>query len=196
MAKVDLLVPPAKMEALDLLVVLDPVDSPELWDSPDPRESLVRTVRAVRKEALEPLALLVLLAKMVMLVLLDLLVFLDLLERRESRAPTDPPDSRVFPDPKVLLVRLASLVIRVVLVRLDPTAHLDQEVTEVSPVSAVSLAVLAQWEAVVLLAPLVTMEPRESLVLVVSPAVRDPPVCRECPVSAVLLVCPVSRERE
>lgn len=39
---------------------------------------------------------------------------------------------------------------------------LSFRVTEVSPVSAVSLAVLAQLEAVVLLAPLVTMEPRYS----------------------------------
>lgn len=29
-----------KMDALDLLALLEPEDSPELWDSPDPRELL------------------------------------------------------------------------------------------------------------------------------------------------------------
>lgn len=48
----------------------------------------------------------------------------------------------------------------------------------------------------VLLALLVTMEPRESLVLLVPLAVLEPPVCRECLVSVELLVSPEPRERE
>lgn len=37
---------------------------------------------------------------------------------------------------------------------------------------------------------------RESLVLLVPPVLREPLVCRECPVSAELVVSPESRERE
>lgn len=37
---------------------------------------------------------------------------------------------------------------------------------------------------------------RESPVLMVPLVVREPLVCRECPVSAELLVSPESRERE
>lgn len=37
---------------------------------------------------------------------------------------------------------------------------------------------------------------RESLVSLVPPAVLEPLVCRECPVSVELLVSPVQRERE
>lgn len=194
--KVDPLVPLDKTDAPDLLDLLDPEDSLELWDSPDPRELLVMVVSPEREDPLVPLAPSVPLAKTVMLVLPDLLVLLDLLERKESRDLLVLPDSRVFLDPKVLLVRLASLVSRAVPVRLDPTAHLDQEATEVSLVSAEPPASLAQPEAVVLLDLLEAMEPRERLVLAVPPVVLDPPVCRECPVSEELLVSPEPRERE
>jgi len=192
----DPLVPLDKMDAPEPLALLDPEDSPELWDSPAPKESLVSLVSPAREVPVVLPALLALLAKTVMSVLPDLPVLLDPAERRESPDPPDLPDSRAFPDPKVLLVRLASLVIRALLVSLDLLAHLEQEETEVSPVSAVETELPAQLEAAGLPALLVTMEPRESLVLVVPPVVKDPPVCRECLVSVDLVVCPVSRERE
>jgi len=50
--------------------------------------------------------------KMVTLVLLDPRAPLDLLVRRERVDPLDLQDSRDFPDPKALLVRLASPVSR------------------------------------------------------------------------------------
>lgn len=184
------------MDALDPLDLLDPEDSPELWDSPDPRESTVSLASPAREVPVVLTVVLALLAKTVTLVLLDLPVSADLTERRESPDPLDPTDSRDFPDPKVLLVRLASPVTRAVPEMLDLPAHLDQEEIEVSPVSAVSTASAAQLEAVELPDLAVTMEPRESPVLVVPPVVKDPPVCRVCPVSVDLVVCPVPRERE
>lgn len=196
MEKVDLLVCLDKMDVPDPVALLDPEDSLELWDSPDPKEPAASLVRAVRKDQMVLPDLSVPLAKMVMLVLLDLPALLDLPERRESKDPLDLLDSRVFLDPKVLLVRLASLASRAVPVSPDPLAHPDQEEREVSPVSAVATDPSAQWEAVVLLALLVAMEPRERLVLVVPPVVKEAPVCRECPVSVEQVVSPASRERE
>lgn len=127
------------------------------------------------------------LAKTVMLVLqapLDLLV---LLVREESRELLEVLDSRVFQDPRVLLVRLASLESRVCPVRLVHQDLLDLEVTEDSPVSVVHLAQLDLLVLVVLLVLLETMVLREMLVPLVP---REPRVlldCRECLVSAVPL---------
>jgi len=101
------------MADLDLLAPLEPEDSPELWDSPDPRELLVMPASLAREDLLVLLDPLALLAKMVTLALLDLRALLDQLVRRERADPLDLQDSRDFPDPKVLLVRLASPVSRV-----------------------------------------------------------------------------------
>jgi len=100
------------MAALDLLAPLEPEDSPESWDSPDLRELLVMLASLAREDLLVLLEQLALPAKMVTLVLLDLRALLDLLARRETVDPLDLQDSRDFPDPKVLLVRLASLASR------------------------------------------------------------------------------------
>lgn len=50
MARPDLLVLLDKMAALDPLAVLEPEASLESWDSPDPREPLVRVESLVREE--------------------------------------------------------------------------------------------------------------------------------------------------
>lgn len=50
MARLDLLEPLDKMVALDPLVSLELEASLELWDSPDPRELLVRLESPVREE--------------------------------------------------------------------------------------------------------------------------------------------------
>ncbi|MED6251353.1 hypothetical protein ATANTOWER_029177 [Ataeniobius toweri] len=160
MAKSDPLVLLGKMVVPDLLAQLEPEDSPESWDSPDPRELVVNLVKLVREVLVELLALLVLLVKMVILVLLDLLALVDLLERRENKDLPVLQDSRVFLDPKDLLVRLASLVIRVFLVRPDHLAKLDPEVTEASLVNAVVLDLLVQLDLVVPVVLLVTMDLR------------------------------------
>lgn len=50
MARPDLLVPLDKMAAPDLLALLEPEDSLESWDSPDPRVLLVRLESPAREE--------------------------------------------------------------------------------------------------------------------------------------------------
>lgn len=123
--------------------------------------------------------------KLVLRVLLDLLV---LLVREESRDLLEVLDSRVFQDPRELLVSLASLESRVPPVRLEPQDLLDLEVIEDSPVSVVHLA---------LLDPLVPVDPLELLEMKVPREMLEPPVlpelrvlldCRECLVSVVPLV--------
>lgn len=123
----------------------------------------------------------------VMLVLkapLDLLV---LLVREESRDLLEVLDSRVFQDPRVPLVRVASPESRVCPVRLEPQDLLELEVTEDSPVSVVPL---------VLLDPLVPVDPPDLLETMVLREMLEPPVipvprvlldCRVCQASAVLL---------
>lgn len=128
------------------------------------------------------------LEKMVTLVLrvpLDLLV---LLVREESRDLLEVLDSRVFQDPRVLLVRLASLESRVCPVRLEPQDLLELEATEVSPVSVVHLAPLDPLVPVVLPDLLETMVLREMLEPLVLLEHRVPLDCRECLVSVVPLV--------
>lgn len=49
MARQDLLEPLDKMADLDLQDLLEPEASLELWDSPDPREPLVRLENLVRE---------------------------------------------------------------------------------------------------------------------------------------------------
>lgn len=112
---------------------------------------------------------------------------LDLLVREESRELPDLLDSRVFPDPRVPLVRLASPESRVSPARLEHQDLLELEVTEDSLVSVVPL---------VLLDPLVPVDPPDLLDRKVLREILDSPVlleprvlldCRECLVSAVLL---------
>jgi len=128
------------------------------------------------------------LVRMVKLVLkapLDLLV---LLVREESRDLLDLLDSRVFQDPRVPLVSLASPESRVCPVRLEPQDLLELEVTEDSLVSVVHLA---------LLDPLEPVDPPELLEMMVLREMLEPPVlpelrvlldCRECLVSVVPVV--------
>lgn len=128
------------------------------------------------------------LVRMVKLVLkapLDLLV---LLVREESRDLPDLLDSRVLQDPRVPLVRLASLESRVCPVRLEPQDLLELEVTEDSPVSVVHLVL---WD------PLVPVDPPDLLEMMVLREMLEPPVlpelrvlldCRECLVSVVPVV--------
>lgn len=125
---------------------------------------------------------------MVMLVLrvpLDLLV---LLVREESRELPDPLDSRVFQDPKVPLVRLASPESRVCPVRLEPQDLLELEVTEDS---LVSVEHLAFWDLVVPVDPPELLETMVLRVTLEPPELLEPRVlldCRECLVSVVPLV--------
>lgn len=123
-----------------------------------------------------------------MLVLQVPLVLLVLLVREESRELLEVLDSRVFQDPRVLLVRLASPESRVCQVRLVPQDLLDLEVIEDSPESVVHLALLDPLEPVVPLELLETMVLREMLEPLVPPEPKVLLDCRECLVSAVLVV--------
>lgn len=116
---------------------------------------------------------------------LDLLV---LLVREESRDLPDLPDSRVFQDPRVPLVRLASPESRVFPVRLEQQELLELEVTEDSPVSVVLLVQLALLVPVDPLDLLETMVLRETLEPRVLLVLRVLLVCRECLVSVVPVV--------
>lgn len=128
------------------------------------------------------------LVRMVKLVLRALLDLLVLLVREESRDLPELLDSRVFQDPRVPLVRVASPESRVCPVRLEPQDLLELEVTEDSLVSVVHL---------VLLDPLVPVDPPELLETMVLREMLEPPVlpelrvlldCRECLVSVVPVV--------
>lgn len=188
MASWDLLEPLDKMAALVLLVLLELEASLESWDSLDPRVLLVRLESPVREEPWDLLALLVPLEKMVMLVhrvLLDLLV---LLVREENRDLLEVLDSRVFLDPRVPLVRLASPESRVYPVKLEPQELLELEAIEDSLVSVVHLAQLDLPVPVDPLERLEMMVLREMLEPLVLPELRVLLDCRECPVSAVPLV--------
>lgn len=98
-------------------------------------------------------------------------------------------DSRDFLDPKVLLVRLGSLVSRVLLVKLDLMVHLDPEVTEVSLESVGPQALPDRSEPEEPQEPLAAMELRERLVLEEHQEARDPLACRGCPASVDLPAC-------
>lgn len=113
---------------------------------------------------------------------------LALLVREESRDLLEALDSRVFQDPRVPLVRVASPESRVCPVRPEPQDLLDLEVTEVSPVSVVHLAHLDLLVAAVPPALLETMVLREMLEPPVPPELRVLLDCRECLVSAEPLV--------
>lgn len=117
--------------------------------------------------------------------LLDLLVPL---VREESRELLEVLDSRVFPDPRVLLVRPESLESRVCLVKLEPPDLLDLEATEDSLVSVVPLALLDPLVPVEAPVLLETMVLREMLVPQVILELKVPQDSRECLVSVVPLV--------
>lgn len=188
MARWDLVVPLDKMAALDLLAPLVLEASLESWVSPDLRELLVRVESPAREEYWDLLALLVPLVRMVRLELRDHLDLLDPLVREESKDLLDLQDSRVFQDPRVPLVRVASPESRVCPVRLEPQDLLELEVTEDSLVSVEHLVPLDPLALVDLPDPQEMMVLREMLAPLVLPELKVLLDCRECLVSAVLLV--------
>lgn len=128
------------------------------------------------------------LEKTVMLVLRALLDPLVPLVREENRELLEVLVSKVFLVPRVPLVRPESLESRVCLEKLVPQEPLDLEVTEDSLVSVVPLAQLDLLVLVEVLVLLETMVLRVMLVPPVLPELRVPQDCRECLVSAVLVV--------